>query len=243
MWGDNNYGQLGLGHCRETKNMTILEFLTNDSITEIKAKGNNSLAVTQSGKVYYWPVELPTGERIYRPAELRLPPKITITTAACGYNFAILVAKNGNVFSFGKNNQFGQLGHGDTAPRLSPTLIEAFKVECELVVSVSCGFKHVVCKTKLGKVYTWGWGKKGQLGHGELEDEYKPRMINFSQVGFKAKVLQVQAGFKHSMLVLDSRKVVWWGTNASLECQSLPVEVNLQKKVIALFVNFYEHKN
>ena len=231
VWGDNSKGQLGLGHCRETSRMTILDFLSNDTITEIKAKGNNSLVLTQTGKVFYWPIQLNSGEKIYRPAELGLPPKVLISTASCGHNFTALVSKNGLVFTFGRDNQAGQLGHGDNVSRDTPALVETLKNEGENIISVSCGYKHVICKSKLGKVYTWGWGKQGQLGHGETNNELKPKLVNVCQNTAKAKVLQVQAGFKHSMVILDNKKIMWWGTNASLECQPVPIEVNLQKKV------------
>lgn len=232
IWGDNSKGQLGLGHCRQTSRITILDFLSNDSLQEIRAKGNNSLVVTQTGKVFAWPIQLTSGEKIYRPAELCLPPKITISTTACGYNFAVLVAKNGLVFTFGRDNQFGQLGQGDTEPRDTPTLVDTLKNENEIAVNVSCGFKHVICKTKLGRAYTWGWGGKGQLGHGDFENLSKPKMVNLNQNGSKAKVLQAQAGFKHSVVILDNKKLLWWGSNASLDCQPTPIEVNLHKKVI-----------
>jgi len=231
IWGDNSKGQLGLGHCRQTSRITILDFLSNDALQEVKAKGNNSLAVTQSGKVFAWPVQLSSGEKIYRPAELCLPPKIQISTTACGYNFAVLVSKNGLAFTFGRDNKLGQLGHGDTQPRDTPTLVETLKAEGETVMNVSCGYKHVICKTKLGRVYSWGWGKKGQLGHGTFENQLRPKLVNFNMNGSKAKVLQAQAGYQHSVIVLDNKKVLWWGTNASLDCMSVPIEIDMQKKI------------
>ena len=231
VWGDNTYGQLGQNNYQQTRKISALEFLTNDKVNEIKAKGKNNLVVTQNGKAYYWPNNLSTGKTIYEPTELSLPPKIHVSTASCGYDFAVLVAKSGLVFSFGWNNQAGQLGHGDRKSRETPALIETLKNEGELIVSVSCGFKHVICKSSLGKIYTWGWGGKGQLGHGIFEDEYRPRMVLFSISSFKAKVLQVHSGYSHSMLILDNRKLLWWGTNATIDHESSPIEVNLYKKV------------
>mmetsp|Transcript_2683 Transcript_2683/g.2338 ORF Transcript_2683/g.2338 Transcript_2683/m.2338 type:complete len:130 (+) Transcript_2683:156-545(+) len=128
-------------------------------ITQIKAKGHNSLVITKLGKSYYWPMVAPSGEIIPRPVELSLPYKCQIVTASLGYNFAMLVSKSGHVFSFGKDNSVGQLGHGDTEARLIPTMIEGLRNE--KVVSISCGYKHTICKTGLGKTYTWGWGGRG----------------------------------------------------------------------------------
>lgn len=49
----------------------------------------------------------PSGEIIPRPVELSLPYKTSIMTAACGYNFAVLVSKSGHLFSFGRDNTAG----------------------------------------------------------------------------------------------------------------------------------------
>lgn len=29
------------------------------------------------------------------------------------------------------------------------------------VVEVHCGMKHVIARSSLGKVFTWGWGARG----------------------------------------------------------------------------------
>ena len=231
VWGDSIHGQFGKDDGQQTREISVLDLPKDDKITEIKAKGKNNLVITENGKAYYWSANPSKGPQAFKPTELSFPAKIHITTASCGYNFAVLVAKSGLVFSFGRDNQAGQLGHGDKKSRETPTLVESLKNEGELIVSVSCGFKHVVCKSNLGIVYTWGWGGKGQLGHGVFEDEYKPKIVVLSTSSFKAKVLQVQSGYSHSMLILDNRKLIWWGTNATIEYEPSPIEVNLYKKV------------
>ncbi|XP_015284316.1 PREDICTED: RCC1 domain-containing protein 1 [Gekko japonicus] len=35
----------------------------------------------------------------------------------------------------------------------------------EDVGKVSCGSRHTAALTRTGELYTWGWGKYGQLGH------------------------------------------------------------------------------
>lgn len=40
-------------------------------------------------------------------------------------------------------------------PRSEPTLIQSLKNRGEKIAFVSCGCKHVICKSSLGKVYTW----------------------------------------------------------------------------------------
>lgn len=62
----------------------------------------------------------------------------------------------------------GQLGLGDTEPRSVPTLVGG-ELEGKTVVSVSCGATHTAAVTDDGKVFSFGGGVSGQLGHGDKE--------------------------------------------------------------------------
>lgn len=42
--------------------------------------------------------------------------------------------------------------------------------------------KHVIVKTGLGKVYTWGWGERGQLGHNSIQSELSPRLLKGKKI-------------------------------------------------------------
>lgn len=215
-----------------------LDFVRNDRIQEVKAKGDNCLALTKGGRIYYWPLHTKSGNHIYKPIELSLPPSVQVLTASCGYNFVAVITKTGLLFTLGSDNKAGQLGHGDTFPRETLTLVDSLYLKGEAIVGLSCGYKHVICKSKTNKVYTWGWGEQGQLGHGQpCENIFRPKLLALDINTFTPKSLQVQAGFKHCILVLE-RRIFWWGTNASLQCQSEAVEVNIQQKVYVKSINF-----
>lgn len=62
----------------------------------------------------------------------------------------------------------GQLGLGDTEPRAVPSCVEG-ELAGKTVVGVSCGATHTAAITDEGKVYTFGGGVSGQLGHGDKE--------------------------------------------------------------------------
>ena len=104
-----------------------------------------------------WPT-IKGGQKNSMPQMLPLPMNnVKIAKVACGYNFGILLSSQGLVFSFGKDNSEGQLGLGDVLPRGLPEQVKALKDAGEKVDNVVCGFKHVLVKTSLGRVYTWGW--------------------------------------------------------------------------------------
>jgi myosin-5 len=83
---------------------------------------------------------------------------------------------------------------------------------------LECGYKHVIAKSSLGKIYTWGWGARGQLGLGHTDSEISPRHVIVEKCGHKERVVQIAAGFSHSVIMIDGcRDLLWFGT-----CGSLP---------------------
>jgi alpha-tubulin suppressor-like RCC1 family protein len=78
-----------------------------------------------------------------------------------------LVSNQGNVFSFG-DNEHGELGLGHFNETINPELVKSLKNF--KISQISCGFKHVICRTTLGKVFTWGWNEFGQLSTGGFND-------------------------------------------------------------------------
>eukprot|EP00762_Andalucia_godoyi_P006492 ANDGO_02931.mRNA.1 putative E3 ubiquitin-protein ligase HERC2 len=68
------------------------------------------------------------------------------------------------------------------------------------IASVSCSHRHVLACSISGEVFSFGEGMFGKLGHGGPENSPTPKLIE-GLVG--KKVVQVSAGFDHS-LVLDA---------------------------------------
>lgn len=141
-------------------------------------------------------------------------PKIKISKVSCGFNFGIFISNQGLLYSHGKDNSEGQLGLGHTYPREVPDLITSLRDIGEKIDTVECGYKHVIAKSTLGKVYTWGWGARGQLGMGHMDSEISPRLVTIERTGgHKERVIQIAAGFSHSIVMLESnRDLQWFGT-------------------------------
>ena len=45
------------------------------------------------------------------------------------------------------------------------------------VADFSCGEEHCALLTADGKVYTWGYGNDGQLGHKERTNTNQPKLL------------------------------------------------------------------
>jgi len=62
-----------------------------------------------------------------------------------------------------------------SSPCDRPRVIESLRgVE---VVDVAAGGAHSACITSSGELYTWGKGRYGRLGHGDSEDQLKPKLV------------------------------------------------------------------
>lgn len=67
----------------------------------------------------------------------------------------------------------------------------------QTIVQVACGWQHTLCLTLDGRVFSWGYGEDGQLGHNDTEDSLSPKEVEyFSQNGLQ--VVFVAAGHSHS---------------------------------------------
>ena len=42
---------------------------------------------------------------------------------------------------------------------------------------VACGWRHTITVSESGTMYTYGWSKYGQLGHGDFEDHLVPHKL------------------------------------------------------------------
>lgn len=102
----------------------------------------------------------------------------------------------------------------------------------ETIKSISCGFKHVIAKTGLGKIFVWGAGDCGQLGLGNFNNEYSPKQVNTDKLtSLKFKVIQAKANFKSSMILFENGSVFWWGTTSMFKSCPYPVELDYISKI------------
>lgn len=87
------------------------------------------------------------------------------------------------------------------APVLLTTLLSG-----ESVVSIACGAHHVIMCTDLHRVWSWGKGTQGQLGHGDTNSLLQPKQIQ----GLDGKqVIRVAAGGSQTVAWSDSAKDVY----------------------------------
>ena len=120
----------------------------------------------------------------------------------------LAVAASGEIFSWG-DGEHGKLGHGTTDRLRRPKLINGIKTRGRTVRNwhyVSAGYRHSAIVTNDGKLWTFGCGDNGRLGHSSLGSSIKkvPEQVSsLNDVGL------VACGFNHTLCVSSDGLTTW----------------------------------
>jgi RCC1 and BTB domain-containing protein len=75
---------------------------------------------------------------------------------------------------------------------------------------VSCGGFHTAVVTEDGKLYTFGGGEHGQLGHNDRVNKLKPTIVQALEGVF---ISQITCGWSHSVALTSDGRVYTWGNS------------------------------
>ncbi|XP_071610129.1 RCC1 domain-containing protein 1 [Heliangelus exortis] len=162
-WGGGRHGQLGHGMLESELHPQLVEALAGVPMAVVAAGGWHSASISEAGDLYMWGWN--------ESGQLALPSKALAEERA----------------------QAEDTGAGDSPqlPQEQPVAedvafisIQAFPALLDLpqdleITGVSCGSRHTAVVTRSGELYTWGWGKYGQLGHGDKASSDQPRRVEF----------------------------------------------------------------
>jgi len=180
-WGSNTDGQIGhRGH-----KPALVEI--RGTLRQVSCGASHSAALTDDGQLYIWgrgnEGQLGLGD--LRPRAVPALVKAlgdksagtTVLQVACGGSHTIVLCDNGEVFTWGSNEEM-QLGLGMTAGRKlqKPQLIT--DLVGKGVLRVAAGKNFSLALTEAGDLYSWGGGSSLQLGHGIKAGEEYPRLVD-----------------------------------------------------------------
>jgi len=151
---------------------------------------------------------------------------------AAGALHTVAVTREGELWVWGFGG-YGQLGLGDGANRLAPTLVGAEEGFGELqVLSVACGYFHTLAVTKDGALWTFGWGEDCALGHNDRTTRLVPTRIEAQHFG-NAKIVSTAGGRSHSAAVTEEGTLYTWGDAFGQSLGHIDVQVKLVPTLVA----------
>ncbi|CAN1337800.1 PH, RCC1 and FYVE domains-containing protein 1 [Linum perenne] len=180
--------------------------------------------VTRQGEVFTWGNE--SGGRLghgvekdfSRPRVVEVLAVTTVEFVACGEHHTCAVSSSGDLFTWGDgNHNAGLLGHGSNVSHWIPKRVSG-ALEGLQVLSIACGSWHSALATSSGKLFTFGDGAFGVLGHGDQESVAYPKEV---QLLSGLRTMKVACGVWHTAAIVEvmgqpgatmsSRKLFTWG--------------------------------
>ncbi|KAF8377176.1 hypothetical protein HHK36_030549 [Tetracentron sinense] len=193
-------------------------------VHQIACGVRHTVLVTRQGEVFTWGEE--SGGRLghgidkdfSRPHLVEFLAVNNVDYVACGEYHTCAISMAGDLFTWGDGTyNAGLLGHGTDVSHWIPKRVSG-PLEGLQVLSVACGTWHTALATSNGKLFTFGDGTFGVLGHGDRESVAYPREVH-SLSGLKT--IKVACGVWHTAAIVEvmgqgganvsSRKLFTWG--------------------------------
>ncbi|XP_040267198.1 RCC1 domain-containing protein 1 isoform X2 [Bufo bufo] len=154
-WGAGRHGQLGHGDVEDVSEPRIVEALHGVTMSEVAAGGWHTASISESGDLYCWGWN--ESGQLGLPSKALQQERVTSNEGPSGCQ----VEDDSDYIAI----------------QPFPALID-LPQETE-AAKISCGSRHTAALNRCGELYTWGWGKYGQLGHGDTKTRDQPKRVEF----------------------------------------------------------------
>ncbi|XP_038561956.1 probable E3 ubiquitin-protein ligase HERC3 [Micropterus salmoides] len=217
-WGQDSRGQLGLRERNLGPNSPQhLRSLSAIPLVQIAAGGEQSFALSVSGGVFGWGRndcgQLGLGDTADRhtPTPVHCLNMKKTVQISCGKDHTAALTKDGAVFTFGSGT-YGQLGHNSFSNELRPRLVA--ELWGAKVTKIACGRHHTLVLTNSKRVYSFGCGEQGQLGHGQESHPSVPLPVQLQEdAADDPKITNIFAGGNCSFATCTTNEEVHEGSN------------------------------
>ncbi|KAH1136118.1 hypothetical protein AAZX31_10G006600 [Glycine max] len=211
--------------------------------------------VTRQGEVFTWGED--SGGRLGhgfekdfgRPHLVESLAITNVTFVACGEYHSCAVSTSGDLFTWGDGTHgAGLLGHGTDVSYWIPKRVSG-PLEGLQVVAVACGTWHSALATSNGKLFTFGDGRFGVLGHGNRASVAYPKEVQLLS-GYKA--IKVACGVWHSAAIIDvmdlsgskasAKRLFTWGDGDQYRLGHANKETYLEPTCVAAVAEYNFHQ-
>ncbi|MCO5604607.1 hypothetical protein L7F22_058776 [Adiantum nelumboides] len=212
-WGGNEYGQCAeppeqRGDTKVFRRDVVIprRCASHLCVRQVAAGGTHSVVCTDDGCVWTWGQPWPPGDikQISTPVRVQGLENVKFIAVGAFHNLALL--DHGEVWAWG-NNEYGQLGTGDTQPRALPVAVKGL-VGLEMA-DIAAGGWHSMALTPNGEVYAWGRGEHGRLGF--CEDKSSKMVPQKIEQLSGETIIQVSCGGTHTVALTAEGRMFSFG--------------------------------
>ncbi|MCX6874730.1 MAG: cadherin-like beta sandwich domain-containing protein, partial [Verrucomicrobia bacterium] len=138
----------------------------------------------------------------------------TLVAVAAGNSHSLALCTDGTVAAWG-NNDYGQLGTGNTSTSYVPVAVTTSGILTgKTVVAIAAGGYHSLALCSDGTVAAWGYNGNGRLGdNGYTYSSSVPVAVTSSGILTGKTVVAIAAGDSHSLALCSDGTVAAWGYN------------------------------
>lgn len=221
-WGNNQYGQLGLGpDTSPVQTPALVEALQTSasriylptSIGTSSARTAFSCSRRSDSSLWCWGNnelgQLGTGDNVNRDRPVQIGADTlgtNVHSVGAGAGFACTRKVDGTVWCWGQNES-GQLGRGDTTARRTPEQVVSDDLN-GTVTQLAAGGSHACALKADGSLWCWGKNQYGQLGLGDTRRRELPERVTTID-----EVQVVFAGADHTCAARADGSLWCWGYN------------------------------
>lgn len=205
VWGNNHNGAIGIAMSGNVFHPVLVQEISAFDPYQIGCGGNFSAVLCNKGDLYTtgWGIGGFYGRRsseddpmLMKFVHIKSPRTVAFVDVSCGTSHMGVMAHDGSIFVCG-DNQFGQLGLGDTVRRTLLTQVAFFNHI--KISSMAFGEFHSTCRCSNGDFYAWGCNVQSQLGLGsQMSDQHLPVL----HTHITSEVVQVAAGASCTAVIL-----------------------------------------
>lgn len=212
-WGWGDFGRLGHGNSSDLFIPQPIKALGGMAIRQIACGDCHCMAITGEGEVHSWgrnqngQLGLGNNEDAHVPRKVAALQGLKVMMLAAGAEHSAAVTEEGKLYSWGWG-RYGNLGLGDRRDRLLPE--EVTLLQGEKITMVACGWRHTITVAESSTLFTFGWSKYGQLGHGDFSDHLAPRPVD-ALAG--VNIAKIGGGWRHTVALDDAGRLYAWGWN------------------------------
>ncbi|MGH7515451.1 MAG: RCC1 domain-containing protein, partial [Gemmatimonadales bacterium] len=209
-WGLNMWGQVGDGTKGENNwRLRPVAVAGGHRFRQVRAGWSHTCAVTLDDVAYCWGYNGngQVGDGAVEPAGRATPVRVlgalVWSELTGGGEHTCGLTQAGRIYCWGLNDR-GQLGIGNTSPRLKPVPVSGG----QQFRQVDVGGFHSCAITLTGLAYCWGFNRWGGIGDGTTADRLTPGAV----AGVR-KFDHVDAGGYHTCGVTLAQRTFCWGFN------------------------------